>query len=221
MAALAVLAALDHLRRTGEGQRIEMAQTEAAAYLLGEVYLEESRGGRRVEAQGNCSDEAAPHGVYPCAGEDRWCAIAVHDDAWERLVRRLGWTSDARLASLAGRRAAREAIDERLAAWTRTLPPEEVAEILQEAGVSAMSVQGPGDHRGDAHLAERGAIVTLDHPEIGPARHIGNPIRLSRTPLRTASAAPLLGADTAAVLERVLGLSSTEVERLVGCGVCR
>ncbi len=222
MGALAVLAALDHRNRTGEGQSIEMAQTEAAAYLLGELYLEEACTGRRPEPQGNRSNGAVPHDVYPCAGEDRWCAIVVPDDAaWERLVGALGWPPEDRLARLEGRLHAREEIDQRLTEWTRARSAEEVTEVLQEAGVSAMFVQGPDDHRSDLHLVARGSFVTLDHPEVGPARHIANPLRLSRTRLRPADAAPLLGADTMEVLTSVLDLPASEVEDLVEQGVCR
>jgi crotonobetainyl-CoA:carnitine CoA-transferase CaiB-like acyl-CoA transferase len=84
-----------------------------------------------------------------------------------------------------------------------------------------MAVQNGDDHRADPHLVARRALVTVEHPEVGSERHIGNPLRLSRTPLRTAAAAPLLGADTAQVLTAVLGLGSDEVERLVDSGVCR
>ncbi|MDG2303250.1 MAG: CoA transferase [Candidatus Binatia bacterium] len=220
--ALAVLAALDHRNKSGEGQFVEMAQTEAAAYLFGELYLEEACTGRAPEPRGNRSETAVPHDVYPCVGEDRWCAIAVSDDAaWERLVAAVGWDSEERFARAEGRVEAREEIDARLTEWTRTRPSEEVTEILQAAGVSAMFVQGPDEHRRDLHLAARGALVTLEHPEVGSARHVGNPLRLSKTPLRAAAAAPLLGADTENVLTEALGLGAAEVERLVEEGVCR
>ena len=222
LAAVAVLAALAHRRRTGEGQRIEMAQTEAAAYLLGEFYLEGPCTGVAPAQRGNAVDYAVPHGVYPCLGEDRWCAIAViGDDAWQRFFTCLGWSPHAQWATLAGRLAARAEIDARVSEWTRTRAPEEVAATLQAAGVSAMAVLSPDDSRADAHLAARGAIVTVQHPEIGAERHIGNPIRMSRTRLVTTGAAPLLGADTETVLIGVLGLAPADVERLVADGVCR
>jgi benzylsuccinate CoA-transferase BbsF subunit len=222
LAAVAVLAALEHRRRTGEGQLIEMAQTEAAAYLLGEMYLQSPCTGQPPAQRGNAVDYAVPHGVYACAGEDRWCAIAVIGDLdWERFVRCLGWRPDPRWATLQGRQAARAEIDARVAEWTRTRDPEDVAATLQAAGVSAMAVLSPDDSRADAHLAARGAIVTVEHPEIGPEHHIGNPIRMSRARLVAAGAAPLLGADTEEVLTRVLGIERAEVARLVDEGVCR
>jgi crotonobetainyl-CoA:carnitine CoA-transferase CaiB-like acyl-CoA transferase len=222
LAAVGVLAALEHRRRTGVGQCIEMAQTEALAYLMGESYLEGPCTGRPATPRGNAVPYAAPHGVYRCAGDDRWVAVAVVGDAaWERFVRCLGWSAERRLATVDGRLAVRAEIDARLAAWTGARSAEDAAAVLQAAGVSAMVVQSPDDHRADPHLAARGAIVTVTHPEIGSERHIGNPLRLSRTPLVTAGAAPLLGADTAAVLTGILELDAAEVQRLGADGVCR
>ena len=222
LAVVAVLAALEHRRRTGEGQRIEMAQTEAAAFLLGEFYLAGPCEAGAPRPQGNAVDWAVPHGVYPSAGDDRWVAIAaVGDAAWEALVRCLGWTPEPRLATLDGRRAAREEIDSRLTEWTRGRTAEQAAAALQAAGVSAMPVQNADDHRADPHLAARRALVTVEHPEIGPERHSGNPIRMSCTALVPAGASPCLGAHTEKVLTRVLGLTREEVARLGDAGVCR
>ncbi|HJQ85184.1 MAG TPA: CoA transferase, partial [Candidatus Binatia bacterium] len=92
---------------------------------------------------------------------------------------------------------------------------------LQAIGISAMPVETPEDLRADPHLAARGAFVTLDDPEIGPVRHVANPIRLDLTALVVAGPAPALGVDTEAVLTTVLGLSAAEVARLVAEGVCR
>lgn len=222
LGALVVLAALDHRRRTGEGAFIDLAQTEAAAYLVGDAYLGVAAMGVQATPPGNRSQDAVPHDLYPCAGDDRWVAIAVtDDDAWRRLVAHVGWEEEPTLATLVGRLAARERIDARLAAWTRERSAEQVTEELQGRGISAMPVQGPDDHRADPHLAARGAIVTVEHLEVGAERHIGNPIRLSKTRLRTAGAAPLLGADTEAVLADVLGLTAVEIADLVASGVCR
>jgi crotonobetainyl-CoA:carnitine CoA-transferase CaiB-like acyl-CoA transferase len=222
MAAVAALAALEHRRRTGEGQRIELAQTEAAAFLHGERYLEGPCTGRPVRPEGNQVDYACPHGVYPAAGEDRWIAIAVvGDDAWERFRARLRWRRDPALDTLPGRLAERAELDRRVAAWTRRRRAEAAAAALQEAGVSAMPVQGPEDHRADPHLRARGALVTLEDPEIGPVRHLASPIRLGGRPLPPVGPAPCLGADTESVLTELLGLPPSEVRGLVVAGVCR
>jgi crotonobetainyl-CoA:carnitine CoA-transferase CaiB-like acyl-CoA transferase len=222
LAAVAVLAALEHRQRTGEGQLVEMSQAEAAAWLIGEVYLEEPCTGTPAAQRGNAVPYACPHGVYPAAGEDRWCAIAVvGDDAWERFAAALGWPADPQLATLGGRLEVCAALDARVADWTRGRSAEAAAAALQAVGVSAAPVANGDDHRADPHLAARGAIVGVEHPEIGEERHSGNPIRLARTPLVPAGAAPRLGADTEAVLTRILGLDAAEVARLVEEGVCR
>lgn len=222
LATVAVLAALEHRRRTGEGQFIDVAQTEAAAFLLGEAYLQGPATGRPAAAQGNAVPWAVPHGVYPCAGEDRWCAIAVTSDAeWRALAGIVGWEPEARFETLAGRLAAVDELDVWLAVWTRERDANEIAERLQAAGISAMPVLDPNDLRADRHLAVRGAIVTVEHPEIGAERHIGNPLRFGRSTLVPAGPSPLLGEHTERVLQRFLGLSKDEVAALVDDGVCR
>jgi len=216
LSVVAVLAALEHRRRTGEGQLVEMSQAESAAYLVGEHYLEEGK------QRGNAVEYACPHGVYPTAGDDRWVAIAVvGDDAWERFARCLAWPPEPRFATLAGRLAARADLDELVAEWTRARTPDEATAMLQAAGVSAMTVQNGDDHRADPHLAARGGIVTVQHPEIGAERHSGNPIRFDRMPLAPPRAAPCLGADTARVLARVLGFTDAEIAVLREDGTCR
>jgi len=221
LAAVGVLAALEHRRRTGEGQFVEMAQSEAAAYFLGEYYLEGPCTGRPPQQQGNASGCAVPHGVYPCSGDERWCAIAVlSDEEWRRLVQCLGWNSEPKWNTLPGRLGARADIDARLAEWTGTRTAEEVATTLQAAGVSAMPVQNGLDHFADPHLSARGALVAVEHPETGTEHHPANPIRMSRTPLQVAGAAPLLDADTKDVLTRVLKLEAAEIDKLIADGVC-
>jgi crotonobetainyl-CoA:carnitine CoA-transferase CaiB-like acyl-CoA transferase len=221
LAAAAILAALEHRRRTGEGQLIEMSQAEAAAYFVGEVYLEEAWTGRAAAQRGNAVEWACPHGVYPSAGDDRWVAIAVTDDAeWNRCARVLG-VADASLATLAGRLAARAALDARVSAWTRERDAAEAAQILQQAGVSAMPVMHGDDLRADPHLQARGGLATVTHPEMGPTRHSGNPLRFSRTPVVTAGPAPRLGEHTVDVLGRWLGIDAEAAARLVGDGICR
>jgi benzylsuccinate CoA-transferase BbsF subunit len=199
-----------------------MSQAEAAAYLHGEFYLYRALTGRPAEPRGNAADHAVPHGVYPCRGDDRWLAIAVAgDEAFARFRSVVGWPDEPGWRTLGGRLPARAVIDARVSEWTSEREPEAAAEALQRAGVSAMAVQNPDDHRADPHLAARGAIVTVEHPEIGPERHAEDPLRLSRTPLTRTGPAPLFGADTESVLTGILGLDAAEVRRLVGDGTCR
>jgi crotonobetainyl-CoA:carnitine CoA-transferase CaiB-like acyl-CoA transferase len=220
--AVAVLAAIRHRDRTGAGQLLDMAQTEAAAYLVGEVYLQAALDGADPSPVGNRDDRFAPHGVYPSAGDDRWIAIVVTDDAaWHALAELAGLPHDPAFADLAGRVAGRELIDERLSQWTASRDAIDAAAALQAAGVSAMPVMGPLDHRADEHLAERGALPRLEHPEVGAEQHAGNPVRYGRLATRTAASAPCLGAHTVEVLGEALGITAGEVEDLVARGICR
>jgi crotonobetainyl-CoA:carnitine CoA-transferase CaiB-like acyl-CoA transferase len=219
---VAVLAALAHRNRTGTGQFVEMAQTDVAAYLLGEVYLEAFKSGVEPAAQGNASPWAVPHGVFPAKGPDKWLAVAVPDDAgWSRLCGALGWKEDAGEATLAGRLANRTAIEGRLAEWTSDRDPVDAAGFLQHHGVSAMAVMGPQDHLSDPHLLERGFIEHLHHPEVGDERQPGNPVKMSGLRQRTAASAPCLGAHTEEVLTELLGMQPEDVQALIDKGVCR
>ena len=218
--AVAVLAALDHKQRTGQGQLIDMAQTEAAAYLIGDVYMGAAAAGADPQANGNRSDAVAPHDVYRAGGDDDWVALACHDDeSWQRCCDVIGvenrWPANAdRLADVAE-------VDAAVATWMTGGLAADRAERLQAAGVSAMPVMGPYDHLGDQHLATRGALDVLEHPVVGKETHAGNPIRFGLTQTRTAGPSPLLGADTVEVLEEVLDIPPEEVEALAEAGICR
>jgi benzylsuccinate CoA-transferase BbsF subunit len=216
----AVLCALEHRRRTGQGQRIDMAQTDLAAYLRGEVYVESWLNGTPVAA-GNSSVFACPHGVFPSDGDDTWVAVSVAgDDEWQALCEVAGWELDAQLASLDGRLSQADKIEARLSAWTAARPALEAAAALQSRGVSAIPVMGPLDHLADDHLDARNFIVELEHPEVGRERHAGNPIRMSLTEQHVAASAPCLGAHTAEVLADVLGMDAAEIDLLIADGVC-
>ncbi len=220
MLTIAVLCALDHRRQSGEGSFVEMAQTEAAAYLLGELYLEAIETGVNPTNLANRDRHMAPQGVYPGSEDDSWVAVSVqNDDAWRALELAVGWTPDESLSGVGARIAAHDAIDERLSQWTSSRPPEQTAELLQAVGVSAMPVMGPLDHLADPHLRERGLMVNLVHAVHGPEQQPANPTRMSRTVLRTAESAPPLGYHTHEVLREVLGLDDEELNRLESAGV--
>jgi crotonobetainyl-CoA:carnitine CoA-transferase CaiB-like acyl-CoA transferase len=220
--AVSVLAALHHRAFTGEGQYLEAAQTEVAAYLIGEVYLDAERAGAPPVPLGNRHATAAPHGVYPTAGEDQWIAIAVMSDAeWQRFCKVAEWEDDPQLRTLDARLKLQGKLDQKVADWTQRFTAEDAAALLQANSISAMPVMGPRDHHADPHLAERQFIVHLHHPEVGDERQVGNPIRMSRLEQRTAQSAPCLGADTEEILVSELGLSKEDVRRLQESGIAR
>lgn len=221
-AALAVMHALRHRLRTGQGQYVDVSQFEGTAALLGPTLLDAEVNGRRVERVVNREPQraAAPHGVYPCAGDDRWLAIAVFNDAdWRRFVEAIGapeWTADPRFAGALGRWQHQDALDEAVASWTRTRVAEEAMARLQAAGVAAGVVQTGRDlAERDAHLKARGFWPEVDHPEIGRYPVEGPTARLSATPAQIRTAAPLLGQDNEGVYRELLGVGEDEFVQLL------
>lgn len=218
-ATFAVLCAIWHRRRTGEGQHIDLSMAETTATLLAEPLLEYSIGGRRWEGVANYDRFAAPHGTYPCAGDDRWIALAVRDAAeWAALTGALArpdLAADPRFATPAARRAHAAELDREIAAWTRGQEPETLERTLIAAGVPARRVlDGPG-LLADEQLNARDFYVELDHAEGGRCPVGRLPWLLDPGPNPAYSPAPALGADNEAVFRGLLGLSPDEIERLV------
>jgi benzylsuccinate CoA-transferase BbsF subunit len=226
LGALAVLAALWHRRRTGRGQLVDLAQLEAVASLLGPVLLERATEGGVSQPVGNGSQEAAgaPHGVYPCAGDDRWLAVTVFtDDDWQRFARALGapsWTAEPRFATRADRIAHAAELDRHVASWTRTQRAEDATRLLQSAGVAAGLVANAEDVCArDPQLAARGHFVDVPTPEGRTVRIDGPPFLLSDTPARVSGPGPLLGEHTDEVLRDLLGMPEHEIQTLRADGV--
>ena len=223
IACLALLSALEYRRKTGEGQYIDVSQVEAMAGLLGDAILDYTVRGEEVEPVGNSSTEAAPHGVYRCQGDDRWCAIAVFtDEEWQGFKRALGnppWAEDKRFATLAGRLKHSEELDRLVEDWTKERTAEEAMALLQRQGVAAGVVQDASDLAEDPQLKERGFFIELDHPELGKTVSDAVPIRLSDTPARYTRAAPIQGQDNNYVYRELLGMSEDEIDKLREQGV--
>jgi benzylsuccinate CoA-transferase BbsF subunit len=222
--AATLMAALDHRRRTGEGQYIDQAQMESALHFLGPELLGVQVSGESPRRAGNDSPFAAPHDAYPCAGNDEWCAIAVETDAqWRALRRVLGepaWAKDAALATLAGRKARRAEIDRELAAFTARHEPRALMDLLQAAGVPAGVVQRSSDHMRDPQLAHRAFFRRLQHPEMGEVPYEGHPYAISGYDNGPRFPAPCLGEHTYPVLTELLGMSDGEVAEAMGSGAC-
>jgi crotonobetainyl-CoA:carnitine CoA-transferase CaiB-like acyl-CoA transferase len=226
--ALALLFALWHRRRTGEGQWIDLSQFENVTALLGPPLLDILVNRRPFAPLGNASQErpAAPHGVYRCAdlpgdgpGRDRWCAIAVVGDGdWRRFCRVLGdaaWTRDQRFATEHGRMLHHAALDALVESWTRDRRAEDVMAALQAAGVAAGVVASAEDLcRSDPHLQARRYWVRMATPEGGLVEYDGVPFKMSETPGCVCAPAPLLGEHTDAVLQRVLGMGAATIAAL-------
>jgi len=219
--ALAVLAALLHRQRTGEGQFVDVSLWEAATTLLPDALLEYEMNGAEPPRIGNRHPSLAPHGVFRCAGDDRWVSIAVAtDEEWRALCGTIDRPALAeRFATRAERKSGEEEIEREIAAWTATRSPEDVTRVLQAAGVAAFPTMTNQDLFEDEHLASRGFFVNLPHPEVGARSHAGIPWKLSGTPCAVEAPAPCLGEHNDDVLRRVLGYSDAEVAELAAAGV--
>ncbi|MGC1190980.1 MAG: CoA transferase [Candidatus Binatus sp.] len=220
--AMAILAALDHRRRTGEGQYIDQSQAECAIHFLGPAILDYTVNDRVEERAGNSDAAFAPHGVYPAAGDDQWIAIVCRDDdEWRRLCAAMNnedLARDSRYASAAGRLEHRAAIDSSIASWTRTLERADVESRLQSRGVPAHQVQNSADAYADPQFVHRGHFVALEHPVLGKFTVEGPRAKLSRTPATVLRAAPSLGQDNQHVLETILGYDETQITELAASG---
>ncbi len=222
----ALLAALDHRRRTGQGQHIDVAQFEAALQFLGPELLAYEVDGRLAARHGNRDADRCPHGVFGCRPEagrpEGWVAIACEDDdQWAALVEALGspsWATDPGLAHLEGRRAAEDRIEAELTAWTAPQTPSQVTARLQPR-VAVAPVQGVPELHEDPQLAHRGYWVPLDHPSYGRTPYSGLQALLSCTPGRLTGPAPRLGEHTWQVLTTIAGYGDDEVAALLADGV--
>ncbi|MGD8810164.1 MAG: CoA transferase, partial [Gammaproteobacteria bacterium] len=228
--ALAMLSALFHRARTGEGQWIDASQTEVGLFINGTTLLDWSANDRIWSRYGNRSPykPAAPHGAYPCAGEDRWLAIACFDDAeWQALTAVANhpeWAADSRFSDLAGRLAHQDALDAAVGQWTRTEDAYRLMVDLQKVGVPAgvcQTAEDRCDH--DSQLAALAWLTEVTGTKIGRWPVAEVPVKLSDSPAyiggRIDRGAPCYGEDNDYVYGELLGMSSREIEDLAAEGV--
>jgi crotonobetainyl-CoA:carnitine CoA-transferase CaiB-like acyl-CoA transferase len=228
--ALAMLSALFHRARTGEGQWIDASQTEVGLFINGTTLLDWSANDRIWSRYGNRSPykPAAPHGAYPCAGDDRWLAIACFDDAeWQALTAVANhpeWAADSRFSELAGRLAHQDALDAAVGQWTRTEDAYRLMVALQKVGVPAgvcQTAEDRCDH--DPQLAALAWLTEVTGTKIGRWPVAEVPVKLSESPAyiggRIDRGAPCYGEDNDYVYGELLGMSSREIEDLAAEGV--
>jgi len=227
--AIAIMMALLHKQRTGEGQWVDMSCTEAGATLNGPALLDYTVNGRGLRREGSPNSNRsnfpamAPHGIYPCQGDDEWLAISVRDDDdWRAFGQVAGseWTSADRFATCDGRLAAQDELDALMADWTRGLSKFETEQKLQAAGVPAAAVQKPRERIDNDPETERlGLWPTVVHSKMGEVRVDGIPVKFSKTPWQIERGGPCVGEHNHEVLSRLLGLSADEIDDLREQGV--
>ena len=221
--AIAILAALEHRRRKGEGQHIDLSQAEAALHFLGATLLDYLANGRLGTRAGNDDSALAPHGVYPAAGDDRWIAIATRSDAeWHALCDVIGrpeLASDPSYATASARLARRRELDALLARFTRAHEPYELQDALQARGLAAHVVQNSPELVADPQLRHRGNFVELPHALNGKPTVVESArFKLSRTPARIEGDAPTFGRDNDFILRTLLGYDDERIAHLAIAG---
>lgn len=220
----AVIAALIERERTGLGRRINLAQMETVFSQLATEYLRESLQPGSLVAKGNSGEFDAPSGVYSCAGEDSYCAVTVDgDEDWANLANAIGRSdlaADPAYATAAGRVAHRTTLDAAVQEWTAALTPREAQERLQAAGVAAGAAAHVKDLLTDPQVAARGRLGELAQPGYDvPLEAFLGPALFANIPEPDLRPAPAMAADTRELAGKLLGLSDTEIDELIGAGV--
>ncbi len=214
-------AAIRHRDRTGQGQYIDLAQTEAGIHFLAPLMLDYFENGRIAQAPGLGSLYAAPNGVFRVQGDERHVAIATETaEQWRALRNVIGleqWASPT-YDELSARMAQKEAIESAIAEWCEPQTPDAVVDCLAEAGVPVAMVEWPSDLYQDPQLAHREFFVTLDHSVMGPTPYDGLVTKFSGGTARLRGPAPALGEHTHHVLSEILSSPDEEISEAMIAG---
>ena len=218
--AYALLLALYRRKRTGKGMRIDLSMQETGVSCIGPAMLEAQRGLSRPRL-GCAHLWKAPHNIYPCAGKDRWIAIAVsNDDEWAALKQAMGapgWAQDKRYDSVQGRWQHRHELDREISEWSAPQDDKELTRLLQARGVCAGAVMTAADLVEDPHLKQREFIQTIDRAG-GRRTYAGRPFRIPGMSMAIRHTADL-GEHNESVLKELAGLSPEEINALAANGV--
>jgi crotonobetainyl-CoA:carnitine CoA-transferase CaiB-like acyl-CoA transferase len=223
LGALAALAALVARRRHGRGAHVELPQVETVLGLMAQYFLQEGLQPGSVRPLGNRHPLAAPWGVYPCAGEERWCVITCrHDEDWRRLRKAMAdplWAEDPALDTAAGRLARQDELDRFVGAWTAARGDRDVMETLQAHGVPAAMMTYASDEPSDPHLLARGYLLEIHQPGVGDMILEGPAFHTDAMAGPCTTAAPRLGEHTVDIARDLLGLDGASIDKLVAARV--
>ena len=226
MATAAIMIALHHRARTGQGQEIDLSQQETSIGLIADRVMEYSMNGfmqKGLERRGNRSDRMAPHNNYRCSGDDSWVAIAVRsDDEWMSLCAAMDTPAlarDSRFRDLLARLENVEELDNIVSGWTRDKDACEITRLLQAEDIPSAPVLKATELPDNPQLRERGFIQSIDHPETGTQKYAGVAWKLSRTPGTLGGPSPRLGQHSVEVLHDYLGRSVDDVDQMVSRGI--
>lgn len=218
---LAIVSALDYRSRTGRGIYIDAAQVEAALQFVGPPLLDYQANGRIAERNGNEDPFAVPHGVFPCKGEDRWCAIAVfNEEQWKAFCKAVGspkWTLDAKFDDFESRKRNEDELNKLVAEWTVGLRAEDVMVLMQGSGVPAAVVNTGKDLENDAQFQHWNYFVELEHPILGQVKYPKHSIEFSNHP-QIVMRSPCIGEHTEYVCKKIIGISDEDFKKHLEAG---
>lgn len=218
-----LLAAILHRQRTGQGQYLDASMVECCVNFLTPQVLDCVVNGREISRTGNRRPDAAPHGAFPCQGNDSWCAIAVSSDTeWASICKVMGKAAlagDPRFATLPARKKNEDDLEREVSAWTSSLPAHQVMTTLQEASVAAGVVQNFKEVWEDPQLRHRRHFHDVLHSEMGSHNVFSFPYVLSETPCVTSRGAPCLGEHNEYVFCQLLGYSDDQFIEMHNEGV--
>ncbi|MDA0790554.1 MAG: CoA transferase [Proteobacteria bacterium] len=218
-AAAAVVTALAQRKASGEGQYVDLPLHEAAISLLGEKYIETQLTGKPPAVTGNQNRSFAPQGVYPCAGDNQWLAIACPDEAtWSNFALFSG-IDKAGFANMAARLRHQDQLDDAIAEFTVNRDKHELMVQLQQAGVPAGAVMTTPEFMADPQVTERDYFVELGGDHIETLPYPGSPVRFDGERATEWRRAPRLGEHNDEVLRQLLNLSDDEIQKLKDDGV--
>jgi crotonobetainyl-CoA:carnitine CoA-transferase CaiB-like acyl-CoA transferase len=222
LCAIIIISGVLYRDRQKKGAFIDLAQSEATAFMIGANLMEAAASGKDPQPIGNASPGAAPHDCYPCKGEDRWCVITADTERqWAALANIIGDGSDqdARFKTVDSRLQYRDELNAVIGLWTRDKDAFEIVDRLQQAGVPCGVVQTGEDLTNDPHLKDRGFIVAVENPRLGRVVLPNFPLQFANAKLTRRWEFPVLGRDTEAVLRDVVGYSAETIKQLGDEGV--
>jgi crotonobetainyl-CoA:carnitine CoA-transferase CaiB-like acyl-CoA transferase len=219
---LALVSALDYRRRTGQGVYLDAAQLEASVQFVAPSLLDQAFTGRIAGPLGYHDAHAAPHGVYPCAGVDRWVTITVFNDSqWQGLVTALGapaWASELRWNSATSRLKYQNELDQKLKDWTAGQDNREVMKLLQAHGVPSGVVNNGRDLGSDPQLLFDNYYTCRKHPVMGSVDYAAHSIEFSAISQRV-DRSPCLGEHAQEICRDLLCMDQDEYTSLAKAGV--
>ena len=214
LCAIIIISGVLHRDRHKKGAFIDLAQSEATAFMIGANLMEAASTGKDPEPVGNASIAIAPHDCYPCKGEDRWCVIAAENEAqWTALAQLIGGGigQDQRFKTNAERLKNSAALNAIIAQWTQDQDAFALRDQLQKAGIPGGAVQTGEDLTNDPQLKERGFVVAVDNPRLGRVVLPNFPLHFANAKLTRRWEFPVLGRDTEAVLRDVVGYDEATI----------